>query len=206
MKYGFLPKIMFRGYKTSFKKELKLTLNVDNPKLIMKKAHKKYIEIVKSIDEFNKNDRFITNILSCALLSSILLSLDKEYSVEEIRTYYKNAMCKNKLTQFACKGNKKYTIKGRNKLKMQAELSKKIDNPYSWKFDVEDGETINIYTAYFHTCGICYLMKKLNLSKYIPAMCTLDYDMARLNNSKFTRKYTLAENGPYCDCHYEHQD
>ena len=35
-------------------------------------------------------------------------------------------------------------------------------------------------------------------------MCSLDYDMASLNKTKFTRKYTLAQGVPYCDCHYEH--
>ncbi len=47
-------------------------------------------------------------------------------------------------------------------------------------------------------------MTKLGLKEYITAMCSLDYDMAILNKTKFTRKYTLAQGGPYCDCHYEH--
>ena len=46
------------------------------------------------------------------------------------------------------------------------------------KYSVEDGKTINQYTAYFYTCGICRLMTELGLKEYIPAMCTLDYDMA----------------------------
>lgn len=37
-------------------------------------------------------------------------------------------------------------------------------------------------------------------------MCSLDYDRASLNKTKFTRKYTLAQGVPYCDCHYEHND
>ena len=79
------------------------------------------------------------------------------------------------------------------------------ENQYSWKFTVEDGKTLNQYVATFYTCGICYLMKKLGLEEYIPAMCSLDYDMARLNNTKFTREFTLASGGKYCDCHYDHQ-
>ncbi len=47
-------------------------------------------------------------------------------------------------------------------------------------------------------------MIKLGLKEYIPAICSLDYDMASLNKTKFTRKYALAQGGPYCDCHYEH--
>ena len=205
MKYGFLPKLMWAGYKVTFKKELSLTLHEENPAEVMKKAHKKYKEILSDVDEFEKGDRFIINILSCAMLSSVLLSVEKEYLLEDVRVYYKNAMCKNILTKKASKSSKSYTAKGREKLKRQAKRSEKNTNPYSWKFTVEDGKTINQYTATFYTCGICYLMTKLGLKKYIPAMCKLDYDMAALNNTEFTREYTLAGGGDYCDCHYNHK-
>ena len=205
MKYGFLEKLMWAGYKGTFRKPLTATLKETDPKGVMKEAHKKYKEILSDVTEFEKGDRFIINILSCALLSSVLLSVEKKYSVEEVRAYYRNAMCDNFLTKAASKKSKAYTEKGREKLKEQAKRSESVTNPYSWKFSVEDGETINQYTAYFYTCGICYLMNKLGLGEYIPAMCTLDYDMAELNDTVFTREYTLAGGGKYCDCHYDHK-
>lgn len=30
-----------------------------------------------------------------------------------------------------------------------------------------------------------------------------DYDMAKLNNTVFMRKYTLASGGDFCDFHYD---
>ena len=102
------------------------------------------------------------------------------------------------------KKSRSYTEKGRAELKKQAEASQKNRNPYSWIFKVEDGKTINQYTATFYTCGICHLMEKLGLREYIPAMCTLDYDMAELNHTRFTRSCTLANGDNYCDCHYDH--
>lgn len=137
--------------------------------------------------------------------SAVLLSVKRKYTVAQARAYYRNAMCENFLTKMASKKGKAYTEKGREKLKQQAKQSESITNPYSWKFTIEDGETINQYTATFYTCGICYLMKKLGLKEYIPAMCTLDYDMAELGNTVFTREYTLAGGGKYCDCHYDHK-
>lgn len=200
-----MQKLMWAGYKGTFKKHLSETLREENPATVMKAAHKKYKEILSDVPEFDKGDRFLINILSCALLSSILLSVKNKYTLEEIRVYYRKAMCENFLTKAASKKSKAYTEKGRAKLKMQAKQSESVTNPYSWKFSVEDGETINQYTAYFYTCGICYLMTKLGLKEYIPAMCTLDYDMAELNNTEFTREYTLAGGGKYCDCHYNHR-
>jgi len=205
MKYGFIQKVMWTGYKGTFKKQLTETLREDDPSAVMKAAHKKYKEILADVTEFDKGDRFVKNIVSCALLSAILLSVKNKYTVEEIRVYYRKAMCENFLTKAASRSSKTYTAKGREKLKKQAEMSQNITNPYSWKFTVEDGQTLNQYTAYFQTCGICYLMKKLGLEEYIPAMCTLDYDMAEMNDTVFTREYTLAQGGKYCDCHYDHK-
>ena len=205
MKYGFIQKVMWTGYKGSFKKHLTQTLSEPDSRAVMKSAHKKYKEILAGVDEFDKGDRFLKNIVSCAMLSAILLSVSKKYSAEDVRAYYKNAMCDNKLTKIACKSGKNYTAKGREKLKRQAKLSETVTNPYSWKFTVEDGDTLNRYTAYFHTCGICRLMTELGLKEYIPAMCSLDYDMAALGNADFTREQTLAGGGEYCDCHYDYK-
>lgn len=205
MKYGFMPKLMWTVYKGTFKKQLSETLREENPGEVMKLAHKKYKEILADVDEFEKGDRFLKNILSCALLSAVLLSVKNKYTVEEVRVYYRKAMCENFITKSAATKSKSYTEKGRAKLKEQAKTSEKNTNPYFWKFTVEDGKTINQYTATFYTCGICYLMTKLGLKEYISAMCTLDYDMAAMNNTVFTRDYTLAGGGKYCDCHYDHK-
>lgn len=205
MKYDLMPKMMWMGYKGTFKKQLTRTLKESNPGKVMKAAHRKYKEILSDVTQFEKGDRFLINILSCAMLSAVLLEVENKYTLEEIRLYYRKAMCENLLTKMSAKKSQAYTEKGREKLKKSALMSQSNTNPYSWKFTVEDGKTINQYTATFHTCGICYLMTKLGLKEYIPAMCTLDYDMAEMNNTVFTREYTLAGGGRYCDCHYDHK-
>ena len=200
-----MQKIMWTCYKGTFKKQLVETFREENPKEVMQYAHKKYKEIIAGVDEFEKGDGFLINILSCAMLSAVLLSVKNKYTVEEVRAYYRKAICENFMTKAFAKSSKSYTEKGRAKLKERAKKSESNTNPYSWKFSVEDGETLNRYTATFYTCGICYLMTKLGLKEYIPAMCTLDYDMAAMNNTVFTREYTLAGGGKYCDCHYDHK-
>lgn len=206
MKYGFIQKLMWTVFKGTFKKELTNTFKEENPKLVMKRAHSKYKEILNGVDEFSKGDRFLFNILSCAMLSAILLSVENKYSADEVEVYYRKAMCENWVLKKSAKKGKAYTVKGREKLKDQARMSENNQNPYSWKFSIKDGETLNKYTAIFYTCGICHLMTKLGLKEYIPAMCKLDYDMAALNNTTFTREYTLASGGKYCDCHYDHHN
>lgn len=203
MRYGLIQRAMWLMFRGSFKEAVRTVFDEKDADSVMKRAKKKYREILSGVDEFDKGSRFLTNILSCAMLCAVLLSAEKSYDTETVRIYYKTAM-DNKIMRKTVVSERNYTEKGRARLKAFAEKSQSITNPYDWKFTVEDGETINQYTATFYTCGICTMMNQLGLSKYIPAMCAFDYDMAEMNNTKFTRKFTLASGGPYCDCHYDH--
>lgn len=204
MKYGFIQKAFWTVFSGTFKKELPKILHESDAKTVMKNAHAEYRIILSGVDEFDKGDRFLFNILSCAMLSAILLHLNRKPALEEVRRYYSTAMSTNFLMQKFAKKGKSYTEKGRAKLKADADKSQNCTNPYSWRFTVEDGETINQYTATFYTCGICHLMTKLGLKEYIPAMCSFDYDLAEMNDTRFTREFTLAGGGNFCDCHYDH--
>lgn len=203
MRYGFMQRVMWADFHSSFKKAIHTVLDENDADGVMKCAKKKYREILADIDEFDRGSRFLTNILSCAMLSAVLLSTEKKYNVETIRIYYKTAM-DNKIMRKVAVSERNYTEKGRARLKAFAEKSQSITNLYDWKFTVEDGGTINQYTAFFYTCGICTLMNRLGLSEFIPAVCAFDYDLAAMNHTKFTREFTLAAGGPYCDCHYDH--
>lgn len=205
MKYGMIQKVFWRAFQGTFEEALSSVLHEREPKRVMKEAHTEYKKILSDVDEFEKGDRFLFNILSAAMFSSVLLHLERTPDVEEAREYYRTAMNNNFFMRKAARKDESYTPKGRKKLKVDAERSQRCKNPYSWKFVVEDGATMNEYTATFYTCGICYLLTKLGLKEYISALCRYDYDMAALSDTEFQREYTLAGGGPYCDCHYKHQ-
>ena len=168
MKYGLIQRVFWAAFKGTFERELTDTLCEREPKKVMKRARAEYRRILSDVDEFEKGDRFLFNILSASMFSAVLLNLKRKPSTEQAREYYRAAMSSNILMQRAAKKSKSYTEKGRAKLKADAEKSRNQTNPYSWKFTVEDGETINQYTATFYTCGICYLLTKLGLKEYIP--------------------------------------
>ena len=203
MRYGFIQRLMWTGFKGTFRKQLSKSFDERNPAEVIKNASKKYRKILSGVDEFEKGDHFLMNILSCAMLSVVLLLTKKIFPGRSPRLLPQGDV--QKLSDESSRQKSRaYTAKGRELLKSQAKESEKNTNPYSWKFSVEDGETLNQYTATFHTCGVCFLMTKLGLKEYIPAMCSLDYDMAALNNTEFSREFTLAGGGKYCDCHYNH--
>ena len=87
MRYGFIQRLMWTGFKGTFRKQLSKSFDERNPAEVMKNARKKYREILSGVDEFEKGDRFLMNILSCAMLSAVLLSTEKKYSLEEVRVH-----------------------------------------------------------------------------------------------------------------------
>lgn len=204
MKYGILQRGMWLAFRGSFLSALAEVLRETSPALVMKKAQSDYRIILSGVDEFDQDDRFIINILSCAMLSAVLRSVEKTYEVSKIQEYYETAM-NTPVMRFFATHSGVYTIKGQAAMKRRAERSQEITNPYSWKFTYEPGKTVNQYTAIFSTCGICRLMREFGLEKYIPAMCAFDYAMNAMDHTEFSRKYTLALGGPCCDCHYSHR-
>lgn len=205
MKYGILPRGMWIAFSRSFRKALTTVLHEPDPASVMRKAHRAYRAILDSVNTFDKDDKFIINILSCAMLAAVLRSISKPCDVETARQYYEAAM-NNAVTRFTIAHTNTYTAKGQAAMRRRAERSQQIQNPYSWKFTYEAGESVNQYTATFSTCGICRLMTDLGLERYISALCAYDYPMNAMANTVFTRQYTLASGGPCCDCHYQHRE
>ncbi len=207
MKYHCFPSLMWIVFKSSFEKELTNVFNYskDESRTITFKAKKKYKEIISTLPEFEKEDRFKMNIISAAMLSAFILNLPKRPDVETLTLYYRNAMMTKLMKKFC-------QIKGKNKFtKQDIEYMKKTEhfkaadrNPYSWNMEFYPYPDNSGYEARFTYCGICTLTKKLNIYDLTPAMCHLDYTMSEAGgSSEFIRKYTLATGGPYCDCGYK---
>ena len=101
-------------------------------------------------------------------------------------------------------GKKKFSEKDIQGMKATAALKAADRNPYSWNMEYLPYPDGSGYEARFTTCGICTLMKELGLFELVPAMCRLDYTMSEAGGAtEFVREYTLASDGPYCDCGYK---
>ena len=207
MKYSGMPAGMWMLYNNSFKKHLLTDLGFDAEaaKRINKNAKIKYKEIIEKLPEFEKEDRFKTNIVNCAMLVAYLCCMDRRPSVEELTQFYAGAMTKT-ATKIFCKaaGKKKFSDKDIAGMKATAELKAADRNPYSWNMEYIPYSDDSGYEARFTKCGICVLMKEYGFFELVPAMCHLDYVMSDMGGaSDFVREYTLASGGPYCDCGYK---
>ena len=207
MKYTGMPLGMWMLFSSSFKKELTGVLKYDqkSAEQITAKARTKYKEIIRSIPEFEKGDRFKMNIVNCALLSAFLLNMPDGPTVELATEYYRKSMMTEPMKWFCrMSGKRKFSQKDIEGMKATDALKAGNRNPYSWNMDYLPYEDGSGYEARFTTCGICTLMRELGLYEFVPAMCRLDYTMSEAGGaSHFVRKYTLASGGPFCDCGYK---
>ena len=207
MKYSGLPAGMWMLLKGSFEKNLinAFGLTKDEAKKVRLKAKPKYRSIIEALPEFEKEDRFKTNIVNCAMLISFLTYLPQKPELNDVTRYYEDAMTTPVMKKFCKKsGKNKFSEKDIASNIATAELKAADRNPYSWNMDYIPYEDGSGYEARFSSCGICVLMKEYGLFEYVPAMCHLDYVMSELGGaSKFVREYTIASGGPYCDCGYK---
>ena len=207
MKYTGLPAAMWILYRKSFRDNLVEDLGYDMraAKRVSADAKPIYRQIIEKLPEFEKDDRFVVNIVNCSLLIAFLKAMDRRPEVDELTKYYADAMTMA-ATKIFCKkaGREKFSAKDIAGMKATAEFNAADRNPYSWNMDFIPYGDGSGYEARFYKCGICTLMKEYGYYDLVPAMCHLDYTMSELGGTTdFVREYTLASGGPYCDCGYK---
>ena len=207
MHYIGMPFGMWAIFQKSFRQNLTTILGYDaaTARQITASAKPKYKSIIAKLPEFEAKDRFLMNIVNCAMLSAFCLSMPERPTVEKLTEYYRESMMTGAMKWFCRQsGKKKFTQKDIQGMKETAELKAADRNPYSWNMEFYEYEDGSGYEARFTTCGICTLMKELGLYDLVPAMCRLDYTMSEAGGvSDFVREQTLASGGAYCDCGYK---
>ena len=207
MKYLGLPAGMWALFEESFRNRLADVLAYDRAEAvrITKGAHRNYKELIAKLPDFEKGDRFLMNIASCAMLAAFVLSMPKRPNVDELTDYYAAAMMTGPMKAFCRMGGRaKFGKKDIEGMRRTAAFRAADRNPYSWNMEFLPYPDGSGYEARFSKCGICTLMGELGLADLVPAMCRLDYTMSEAGGADtFVREYTLASGGPYCDCGYK---
>ena len=205
--YFGMPFVMWALLAPSFRKQLTAVFGYDTEraKAITRKAKSEYRRIIAGLPEFEKGDRFKMNLVNAAMVGAFVLSMPERPDVERLTIYYADAMMTKPVKWFCRMGGKsKFTEKDIAGMKATAALRAADRNPYSWNMDFYEYPDGSGYEGRFTKCGICVLMKDLELYDLTPALCHLDYTMSEAGGvTDFVRQYTLASGGPYCDCGYK---
>ncbi len=182
MKYIGMPLGMWALFAGSFRRQLTVVFGYDAAaaKEIMKRAKPQYRKLIAMLPAFEKADRFQMNIVNCAMLGAFICSMPERPDVERLTVYYADAMMTKPMKWFCRKsGKKKFTEKDIAGMQATAALKAADRNPYSWNMEYYAYPDGSGYEARFTQCGICTLMKELGLYDLTPALCHLDYTMAR---------------------------
>ena len=205
--YFGMPFVMWALLAPSFRKQLTAVFGYDTEraKAITRKAKSEYRRIIAGLPEFEKGDRFKMNLVNAAMVGAFVLSMPERPDVERLTIYYADAMMTKPVKCFCrMSGKSKFTEKDIAGMKATAALRAADRNPYSWNMDFHEYPDGSGYEGRFTKCGICVLMKDLELYDLTPALCHLDYTMSEAGGvTDFVRQYTLASGGPYCDCGYK---
>ena len=207
MRYLGLPADMWMLFRRSFQRNLTDVLGYDRREGadMTKRAKAKYQEIIKGLPTFERGDRFVVNIVNCAMFASFCLQMKERPLPEQMTVYYRESMTTGAM-KWAMRRSGRRKFSKQDVASMQRTAAQKAAdrNRYSWNMNFLPYADGSGYEARFSKCGICTLMGELGLSAYVPAMCRLDYTMSELGGTDiFVREYTLASGGPYCDCGYK---
>ena len=207
MQYLGLPAGMWMLFRRSFQRNLTDVLGYDRREGadMTKRAKAKYQEIIKGLPTFERGDRFVVNIVNCAMFASFCLQMKERPLPEQMTVYYRESMTTGAM-KWAMRRSGRRKFSKQDVASMQRTAAQKAAdrNRYSWNMNFLPYADGSGYEARFSKCGICTLMGELGLSAYVPAMCRLDYTMSELGGTDiFVREYTLASGGPYCDCGYK---
>ncbi len=169
MKYGLMERLFWKVFSGDYKRGLEDILHISNGGEVMKKAHKKYKEMLLGTQD--PHNRFFSNLILASIFGSIYLSLEEKPPVEQLIIFNWEAVMNNKIMLKKVVGERNYTRKGQQALAENAKQSVRDNNPYSWRYTYEAGKSVMEYTVKFMTCGILHLYKQWGISEITPAMC-----------------------------------
>ena len=124
MKYAGMPAAMWKLFAGSFRKQLTAILGYDETaaREMIRKAKPKYKELIARLPEFEKADRFKMNIVNCAMLSAVILSMPQRPEVGPLTDFYAKSMSTAPARwAFRKSGKRQYTEKHMAGLKATAD-------------------------------------------------------------------------------------
>lgn len=94
MKYIPMQTGMWAVFAASFRKNLTAIFGLDGKtaRTVTANAKQTYAQILKELPDFEKGDRFLMNIVSCAMLAAFVLSMPERPDVTRLTSYYEQSM------------------------------------------------------------------------------------------------------------------
>ena len=153
MKYMGMPMALWAVFTRSFRKNLEtyFGLNATEAKEVTRKAKVRYKKIIHELPEFEKEDHFKMNIVSCAMIGAFVLSMPKRPDVKTLTDYYRDSSMTPLVSWFFRQSGKlKFSEKDRQQMQKTARLKAADRNPFSWNMDYFEYPDGSGYEARFY--------------------------------------------------------
>ncbi len=162
MKYIPMQTGMWAVFAASFRNNLTAVFGLDAKaaRTVTASAKQTYAQILKELPDFEKGDRFLMNIVSCAMLAAFVLSMPERPDVTRLTSYYEQSMMTPAM-RFYCRksGSRRFYSREPFSHGKTAQFRAADRNPYSWNMDYLPYADGSGFEARFTACGICQLMK-----------------------------------------------
>lgn len=100
-------------------------ITTDDAERTMRAAKARYQSILAKVNEFDRDDRFLVNILSGAMLAAVYIGLSKKPDVDTHGQYYEKAMDTALMRRFLAHKNH-YTASAQAKLKQSLGIAEGV--------------------------------------------------------------------------------
>lgn len=137
----------------------------------MKKAKKKYREMIESVQPFEQRTRYISNIILASILGGIYLSLDEKPDIEKMTVFTRELLMNNCIMLKVIVSEKNYTPRDRKSSGLQLNKAFRTAILIRGSLHLKLAKALwNEYTATFKTCGILHLYRMWEIEELTPAM------------------------------------
>ena len=132
MKYIPMQTGMWAVFSASFRKNLTAVFGLDAKAArdVTASAKRNYTQILKELPDFEKGDRFLMNIVSCAMLAAFVLCMPERPDVTRLTSYYEQSMMTPAM-RFYCRksGSRRFSPESLSAMEKTAQFRAADRNP-----------------------------------------------------------------------------
>lgn len=184
------------------KKSIKTRFGAELAKRSIKNGKDEYRKLLSHADDLGRGNPMATNAYFAYVFAGAWLGCNKEITPDQMALVMTDVLQSRLLrTVFGMTDMNKTPKKWYNDMKKYQAWFDKNGNKYpvNWIVNFDESRHQDGSFYYFTRCPICEFCKREGIPELMPALCSTDEVMFRLQHGKLYREQTIAGGGNMCD-------
>ena len=168
----------------------------------IKNGKAEYRKLLSHADDLGPGNPMASNAYFAYVFAAAWLGSDRKIMPDDMALIMSDVLESGLLrTVFGMTDINKSPGKWENDMKKYDAWFKKHgkDYPVNWNVNFEEGKHRDGSYYYFSRCPICEFCKREGISELMPALCSTDEVMFRLQHGRLYREHTIADGDGVCD-------